>query len=595
MENNDEQFNTNEFIHNLSRKRRFRKTVHRIIKEKPDGQFLEEDNSVYLKFQEYNRAKCDSYKYQSNKDIKIKTVDSIYIKNFRSLKDRKIELGKHITLITGKNGTMKSSLLGLIAHPFSPDNNAKDVFGDHLKTDMSDVFKLSLEKDKERYEYYILLQSDKNEKIIEPIKIYQSSDTTRHRVVVSGNNKGDGNFNAKTNYINLKRLFPIINTNAKESEIELDQEDKEFIKTAYQRVIQKTEYSNISTIQEKALKRTLGPKDSYYDYNSISSGEDNLGFIFLKLLSFKKLVDHQSKKSISQGIICIDELEASLHPSAVINLFEFLFDFSKNNNIQIVFTTHSLHLMQYCLNKYINSKKSDDIKINNISTILVGEDRNYKISINPSYNDICKELTYDSNNLTDLYKVKIICEDKMAEKFIKTIIKTKAIKNALSFLCGDDGRSYGAIIALATNGKDVLNDFIFIVDADVDDKKIKKAKNNMLLKLPDKNSFAVEKSVVLFLLELEGSDILFSEHEKEEIKKQMTDCGVDIDTNSIKNNNPAYKIEQCKKWCQDNFGIFSKALTRLVRDNEEYYNSFKERLVLLINKNRERKSLPPIL
>ena len=106
MENNDEQFNTNEFIHNLSRKRRFRRTVRRIIKEKPDGQFLEEDNSVYLKFQEYDRAKCDSYKYQSNKDIKIKTVDSIYIKNFRSLKDRKIELGKHITLITGKNGTI---------------------------------------------------------------------------------------------------------------------------------------------------------------------------------------------------------------------------------------------------------------------------------------------------------------------------------------------------------------------------------------------------------------------------------------------------------------------------------------------------------
>ena len=227
----------------------------------------EAKEEVYLMFKDYNKAKDSSYGYESNKDIKIKTIDGIYIKNFRSLKDRKLELGKHITIITGKNGTMKSSLLGLIAHPFSPDDNAKDVFGDYLKTDMSDVFKLSLEKDKERYEYYILLQSDKNEKIIEPIKIYQSSDTTRHRVVVSGNNKGDGNFNMKTNYVNLQRLFPIINTQAKETEIQLTDKDKEFLAMAYQQIIQKTEYSKSSTVQEKTLKRTLSPKDSYYDYN----------------------------------------------------------------------------------------------------------------------------------------------------------------------------------------------------------------------------------------------------------------------------------------------------------------------------------------
>ena len=389
MENNDGQFSTNEFIHNLSRKRGFRRIAHGIIEEKPDGQSLEEDNSVYLKFQEYDRAKCDSYKYQSNKDIKIKTIDGIYIKNFRSLKERKLELGKHITIITGKNGTMKSSLLGLIAHPFSPsDDNAKDVFGDTLKTDMKDVFRLSLEKDKGRYEYFILLASDKDEKIIEPIRIFPSSDDKRHRIVVSGNNKGDGNFNMKTNYVNLQRLFPIINTQAKETEIQLTDKDKGFLAMAYQQIIQKTEYSKSSTVQEKTLKRTLSPKDSYYDYNSISSGEDNLGAILLRLLSFKKLIDDQNKQNMLQGILCIDEIEASLHPSAVINLFEFLLKFSKKNNIQIVFTTHSLHLMQYCLDKYIKSNNNDEIKINNISTIMVGDDRNYNIVINPEYNDM---------------------------------------------------------------------------------------------------------------------------------------------------------------------------------------------------------------
>lgn len=557
----------------------------------------DEDSPVYSKFMEYKRAKVDPLKYTSNKDINIKTIDSIYIKNFRSLKERKLELGKHITIITGKNGTMKSSLLGLIAHPFSPSgDDVKDVFGDILKTDMKDVFRLSLEKDKDQYEYFILLTSDKDEKIIEPIRIFLSSDDKRHRVVVSGKNKGDGNFNMKTNYINLQRLFPIINTQAKETEMELTDKDKEFLAIGYQKVIQKTEYSNSSTIQEKALKRTLSPKESYYDYNSISSGEDNLGAIFLRLLSFKKLVNEQSKYNILQGIICIDELEASLHPTAVINLFEFLFSFSKKNNIQIVFTTHSLHLIQYCLNKYINSKNDGEIKINNISTKMVGNDKNYNIEVNLEYNDISKELMYDSDNLTELYKVNVLCEDKMAEKFIKTILKTQKIKKAISFVTDEEGMGYRSIIALAKNSKKVLKDFIFVVDADVGDNIVSSARNEDLLKLPDKFGFAIEKAVVLYLLELDGSDSFFRniDIDKEDIKKQMTDCDIDININNLKGQAPEYKINQSKSWCKKNYTIFSKALTRLIRDNEEHYYAFREKIISLINNKRADKSLPPI-
>lgn len=57
--------------------------------------------------------------YKTNKEVKFKKINSIFIKNFRTLKDREIILGSNITLISGKNGTMKSSILGLIAHPFS--------------------------------------------------------------------------------------------------------------------------------------------------------------------------------------------------------------------------------------------------------------------------------------------------------------------------------------------------------------------------------------------------------------------------------------------------------------------------------------------
>lgn len=85
--------------------------------------------------------------YTDNKDVKFEYIRGITIKKFRSLKNRNLNLGKYLTVITGKNGTMKSSLLGLLAHPFSSPTNAKDLYGHPLKTDMKDVFKLSLTKD----------------------------------------------------------------------------------------------------------------------------------------------------------------------------------------------------------------------------------------------------------------------------------------------------------------------------------------------------------------------------------------------------------------------------------------------------------------
>lgn len=57
--------------------------------------------------------------YNSNKDVKFKQIKGIHISNFRTLVDRDIELGENVTIISGKNGTMKSCILGLIAHPFS--------------------------------------------------------------------------------------------------------------------------------------------------------------------------------------------------------------------------------------------------------------------------------------------------------------------------------------------------------------------------------------------------------------------------------------------------------------------------------------------
>jgi len=62
-----------------------------------------------------------------NKAIAINSLVGIEIEKFRSLADQSLVLGERITVLSGRNGTMKTSLMGLLAHPFTSE--AKDVFG----------------------------------------------------------------------------------------------------------------------------------------------------------------------------------------------------------------------------------------------------------------------------------------------------------------------------------------------------------------------------------------------------------------------------------------------------------------------------------
>ncbi|MBE6105720.1 hypothetical protein [Anaerovibrio lipolyticus] len=156
--------------------------------------------------------------FDTYKDIIIKKIDGIKLTSFRSFHDKYMCLGDVITVVSGKNGTMKSTLLGLIAHPFSSPNGAKDVFGKDLKTRHSDVFYLSPEKDSDQYLYYLRITTVDGITFEEPIRVYKRLNPNgqyRHRLTVGKDNKeGRGNFSLNTSFINLNRLIPIVCTQA---------------------------------------------------------------------------------------------------------------------------------------------------------------------------------------------------------------------------------------------------------------------------------------------------------------------------------------------------------------------------------------------
>ncbi len=540
--------------------------------------------------------------YKSNKDVKFKKIDSIYIEKFRTLADRTVVLGKNITLISGKNGTMKSSILGLIAHPFSSPNSAKDVFGKSLKTDMRNVFRMSLAKDTNEYKYFLNATTSTEKKISESVRMYPRPGEDRHRITVSTDNKpGSGNFLLNTAYINLKRLFPIIDTTADViAEPEFTPVDKHWISEAYLRIMTREAFTEFDCISDYKEKNTLGPKNASYDFNSISSGEDNLGNILMKMLAFTK---YKTPGEVLQGIFCIDEIEASLHPVALTNLFDFLLKWSKQHNIQIIATTHSLYLIDHVL-KYQARHASckEECALNIISTALVGDDYNYRILNNPTYKDAYKELTLKNPEDEPIFKVSILCEDEIAIKLLKKIIASRALLNNIEFISditGDTnnpGTTCSSLIALGKNGSKLLEDSIIILDSDVSKVQIQPVQNKNvdIFIIPDLENLtsncglAIEKDVLRYAINLPGDHSFFKKWGEKtaflNILHQYDILEPDI--------NQSDNIKKYKNWYNNNKTIFNTLLALYVKDNRDLFTPFKEALLLAVNKKRTKKGLP---
>ena len=541
----------------------------------------------------YDRSRLPSvYGYNDNKSIRFKYIDGIYIDKFRSLQKRQIKLGKFITLITGKNGTMKSSILGLIAHPFTSPNGAKDMYGKDLKTNYSYVFHLSMDKDSNEYVYYLQATTIKEENIWEPVRIYRREAEDRHRVTVgAGNEKGQGNFSLNTSYLNLKRLFPIIETKAKQADITISDEDKKWIAHSYERIMQRSAYSNSEAITDGKGKNTLAPVDSYYDFTSISSGEDNLGYILSKMLAFQK---NKTRENCLQGLLCIDEVDASLHPSAQRQFLDFLLEWSKGNHIQVVVTSHSLYLLDYFMKLQQEKNDYEGLVIDNISTMQVGADHNFNIMVNPSFKIIRKELTY-VDEISSLYKVTIICEDDVAVEALKKIFKRGNLSKSVEYI-GDlteseKGTPYNFLISLAHKGKKLLEDSIIILDPDVDEKAIKKANNKYLLKIPDPDHhlLPLERRIVYYISQLDGASPLFREMEKSAVI--ITYNKFDIYEDNILDKEK-FDVSAFKRWKDANKKIYNKALSQYIKDNEALFHQFIEHVIALVNDKRRMRSLP---
>lgn len=538
--------------------------------------------------------------FQDNKSVPIDKVLAIDIKKFRTFENQTVFLGDHVTVFSGRNGTMKTSLMGLIAHPF--DGEGKEAFGKTLKTSLSEVFSLSAQYDKDKYEYDLVLKSG-HHILGEPVSIYYVAEkTNRHRVVVSGAEKGDGNFTYNTSFLNLKRLYPLVDTKAIPDLAQtLNADEQQGLKTFYEAVLPSTDYGNFSAIHQKNIKTTFAPHggNATYDWNSISSGEDNLGAIFNRLLGFQRAF--QSKQKIGNGILCIDEFDSSLHPVAQLRLFDFLYRWSEKYKVQLVISTHSLHLIQYLYLQHQPNLDADRIIINFISKSQ-SKNGNHPVIKNPPYKLAYKELTLEEPAaIAKSRKVKVLCEDKVAIHFAKRLIKSNEILSLAEFHSSLDptsnnpGTSYASLKTICINYPLLLEHSLVIFDADVGIEATGKIKDkDSFLVLPDPDGLALERRLIHFIMTRDNADAFFLRFNKERdsFLNDFTKAGISLTPVDVLDVEKV-SIARCKKWVESTPAEFKKYVT--------YYSAslpnqseFSDEFLRKLNKINIARGLPAV-
>ncbi|MFC3927314.1 AAA family ATPase [Streptococcus caprae] len=553
--------------------------------------------------------------YKSKKDlgiidndtVAISKIKGISIHNFRNIKNQEFKLSDNITLVSGRNGTMKSTVMGLVAHPYN--TLSTDVFGKNLKTQLSQVFKLSENTDIEKYKYNLnleIIHDDNKQLLSEPVKVYpgkKSGKYDRHRVVVSGSQRGDGNFTLPSTYINLKRLFPLVETDvSNNNSVSYSKDEKNFISRFFEKVLLKESFSEFETFDASTtgtvLKQSIGPKNANYDIDSISSGEDNLGTIVNILVSYMRLYDEKINRGQNKrltGLISIDEFEASLHPISQLNLFNFLLEWSQKYNVQLIINTHSLFLIDEVL-KMTPEIKKNKIAVNFITSAF---SENLEIWHNPSYKMAKRELTLaDDEEKISFTQVKILCEDDVAVALIKSIIGQKLAKRCkfqANLSPSKDGNSWPFLEKLATEATALLQDSMsmIIFDGDVNEQKLKNKNFDKILKIPTINdsNFAFEKELANYILKKKTDDNFFQlvGKTKEQFKQSFVRNGISLAE-------PEKSDMKCyKKWYDSLDGhAIRKYRTQLIKENKAIFDDFKLEFLKKMNMIFKENGFPMI-
>lgn len=349
-----------------------------------------------------------------------KLIEKVEIEKFRHLENVEFDVGEKLTVISGGNGTGKTSLLGLIGHIFT--YNKKSLEGKTMRAKFSEVFRFSPKFDKGGEHRYKVYFSDGEIKPGES-RVTLEKGEKRFRIDVGERKKRGGKIKMPVIFLSLKRLIPIaqertVTTNSKKK---LTEDFKGLYKEFHNKIFaldHKIEPSYTKTYN----KSIYAPTSDKYDVYGISAGQDNIGQIILSLLSFK--YEKENNEDYIGGILIIDELDATLYPGSQRNLLDLLLKKSGEYNIQVFFTTHSTDILAHILADKAKeySRHTEFVFIDNsVGTPKVIQDKSKLLEVLASLNHTVVPPQKQK-------KVNIYFEDEEARIFFRNLTNYKPIR-----------------------------------------------------------------------------------------------------------------------------------------------------------------------
>lgn len=365
-------------------------------------------------------------------------IQKINIDKYRKLENMNLCFSKNINVISGTNGTCKTSLLHIVSNAFQAVTKKCEWLND---TSCLDIIKQINNIPNPKIES--LTKGDKvhndpaNGKKGTLFSVdyfgYSSIEFRKHNSLISNRFAIKPYYKPGTTeklpfcpvlYLGLTRLYPFGEYTNDEAVKQL----KKNLPTQYQNEIAAM-YRTLSgiTVSSVAAQKMGDIKtradfesdQSGIDSNTISAGEDNLFIIISALVSLKYYYENINSSREVESVLLIDEFDATLHPSLQYRLLDIFRKYSTDYKIQIILTTHSISTIEVAL------KKKDNLiyLIDNVTNAVVMD--------SPDIYKIKRHLSGLSGD--DIYlskSIPVFTEDEEARVFLKILFEYLAEKDS---------------------------------------------------------------------------------------------------------------------------------------------------------------------
>ncbi len=494
-------------------------------------------------------------------------ISELEITKFRHLNDINIKLGERLTAIAGQNGTGKSTILGLLGHVCREKTGFKTFDNKRFATEYSEIFKFSFpEYDKPREHIYDVSFTNGTSTQVVSYARKERNKTETLRLRIGKSSKEGGKVDFPVIFLGLKRLYPLAQERKINSSIHhLSDDELEYFKSSHNSIL--LMHDDITSEEVRSNnKHFIAAKSKDYDAIGNSAGQDNIGQIITSIISFQRLKHHLGE-DYNGGILLIDELDATLYPAAQKKVIEFLFKASSQLDLQVVFTTHSIEILEILLtSKY---KYQSDVCYFHKAEGPVKRVEQSKLP--EIVADLKAEVLVEKIKDT---KIEVYLEDKEASQFLSSLLnpahkkKTKVV-NA----------TFGAeeLLTLANKSIPAFNKSVIVIDGDKTP-KLKTPRPRNVIVLPGSDS--PEKVMFKYLKSLPTNHSLWTGLGG--YTKQV--CFRDLTTLADREVMKSWWKEQIKYWGTNGRTLFKYWISDHAKEVEKFNTDFNKKIEMAFKK-----------